>query len=179
MLTADFLTGSLGLDEYLTHIGVRATAFNGFNLLLGDGKRLAYLSNRAPGQVVPRFLEAGIYGLSNHVLDTPWPKLTVAKKAFGKALAELPETSAFFDLLADDEIVPDQHLPSTGVPPHWERLLSAIFVRSPDYGTRASTVLCVHHSGRIVFEERQFGPQARKLGHLREDIQSSSMLTGV
>ena len=170
MLTADFLTGNQGLDDYLAQVAGRAAAFNGFNLLLGDGKRLAYLSNRHPDSPTPTFLEPGIYGLSNHLLDTPWPKLTVAKNAFAKALAGLPDTRAFFDLLADDEIVPDEHLPNTGVPPHWERLLSAIFVKSPDYGTRASTALCVHHSGRTVFEERQFGPQAVCLGHLREEI---------
>jgi len=179
MLTADFLTGCMGLDDYLAQVTARAGAFNGFNLLLGDGKRLGYLSNRHSSRPTPIFLEPGIYGLSNHLLDTPWPKLTVAKKAFAGALAGLPDTHPFFDLLADDEIVPDAHLPNTGVPPHWERVLSAIFVKSPDYGTRASTVLCAHHSGRVVFEERLFGPEAACLGHLREEIQSSSMSTGV
>lgn len=179
MLTAGFLAGSDRLEDYLAQASARASAYNGFNLLLGDGQRLAYLSNRAPDPVAPRFLEPGIYGVSNHLLDTPWPKLTVAKNAFENALAGLPDTNAFFALLADDEIVPDQQLPNTGVPPHWERLLSAVFVRSPDYGTRASTVLCVQRRDGILFEERSFGPQASSLGQLREAIQASSISTGV
>lgn len=114
----------------------------------------------------------GIYGLSNHLLDTPWPKLAAAKTAFTQALASLPAEAPFFDLLADREIVPDEHLPETGVPLEWERCLSAIFVDSPKYGTRASTVLTVRKDGLTTFVERSFGPAALPLGEVRERFQS-------
>ena len=114
-----------------------------------------YVSNRcAPERTLP----PGIYGVSNHLLDTPWPKLSASKQRFAAALTTLPDESAFFSLLADDEIVPDDALPATGVPLPWERLLSAVFVRSPDYGTRASTVLLVAADGRASLIERSFGP---------------------
>ncbi len=78
-------------------------------------------------------------------------------------MPSLPDRSALFALLADDEIVPDGELPSTGVPLDWERLLSAIFVRSAEYGTRASTVLTLDRSGSLTFEERSFGPNGQPL----------------
>jgi hypothetical protein len=101
---------------------------------------------REPWRQSATLPEPGIYGLSNHLLDTPWPKLATAKASFAEALAELPAQAAFFDLLADQEIVADSHLPETGVPLAWERILSAVFVRSEDYGTRASTLLVRHRT---------------------------------
>ena len=140
----------------------------GFNLLVGDRDRLGYLSNRtAPGSA-PHWLGPGIYGLSNHLLDTPWPKLTTAKAAFTDALAHLPETQEFFRLLADDEIVPDPGLPDTGVPLAWERMLSAVFVKSPDYGTRASSLLMRHRDGTTTLIEHGFGGNRQSLGENRQ-----------
>ena len=178
-LVASFLTGALSPDEYLSALVARAPAYHGFNLLVGDGERLGYFSNRAPEESGYCWLEPGIYGLSNHLLDTPWPKLSTAKTAFSAALERLPQTDDFFTLLTDDEIFPDAMLPSTGVPAQWERVLSAIFVRTPDYGTRASTVLSVHGHGEITLTERSFGPNATPLGEVRETFQSSEISTGV
>jgi uncharacterized protein with NRDE domain len=124
-LVADFLTGRS--PGRLSGAGRGAgAAYNGFNLFVGDGESLGYYSNRGDGR--PRWLKPGIYGLSNHLLDTPWPKLASAKAAFAAALATLPAQAPFLDLLADQEIVPDTHLPETGVPLEWERILSAVFV---------------------------------------------------
>jgi uncharacterized protein with NRDE domain len=123
--------------------------------MLGDTDSLWYHSNR---DGAPRPLEPGLYGLSNLRLDTPWPKLVTAKGRFAEALATLPAFGAFFALLSDAETVPDDALPNTGVPLAWERLLSAIFVRSDTYGTRASTVLTRHRDGTIRLEERLFSP---------------------
>ena len=114
----------------------------------------------------------GIYGLSNHRLDTPWPKLVKARARFAEALAELPDEHAFFDLLADRSMVPDKDLPSTGVPLAWERMLSAIFVQSADYGTRASTLMLRRHDGSSTIHEKSFSPDAL-------EIQSSRMSTAV
>lgn len=153
-LTAGFLASDDGAGDYAD--AVTGTDYAGFNLLLCDGKALWYCSNR--DRTSPRELPPGIYGLSNHLLDSPCPKLVSARSRFADALARLPERKAFFDILADDEIVPDAELPATGVPREWERLLSAIFVRSPAYGTRASTVLAVAADGGIVLEECSFAP---------------------
>ena len=166
-LTADYLAGHQSPWGYATQINPRD--FSGFNLLLADDRELVYLSNRDTG---PRRLLPGVYGLSNRLLDTPWPKLVKAKVDFTSALPALPETHALFALLADDEVVPDHALPDTGVSIEWERLLSAIFVRSPNYGTRASTVLWRSSNGEVYFCEKSFGPEGGLL-------QSSVISTGV
>jgi uncharacterized protein with NRDE domain len=38
----------------------------------------------------------------------------------------------------------------------WERLLSAIYIESPSYGTRSSTVLLIGKNGYIRFVEKVF-----------------------
>lgn len=157
-LTRNFLLGSESAIDYARRID--HAAYAGFNLLLGDGATLVYCSNR-DGE--PRALPPGIYGLSNHLLDSPWPKLIKARQAFTEAIEQLPADEAFFELLADRAIVPDECLPDTGVPLPWERLLSAVFVESADYGTRASTVAWQTASGAIRLHERSFGPAGRAL----------------
>ena len=158
-LTTGFLDTSESVGHYLNSVETRATHYSGFNLLLGDGKRLACYSNRQAGV---RCLGPGIYGVSNHLLDTPWPKLTTAKTAFSDAIERLPDIEATlescFSLLSDREIVPDASLPQTGVPLPWERCLSAVFVDAPEfsYGTRASTVLLIQRDGAVTFAERSF-----------------------
>lgn len=157
-LTQAFLAGRKTASDYAHQLEMRD--FSGFNLLLGDSQSLWYCSNRG---AAPQKLAPGIYGVSNHLLDSPWPKLVTARLGFAQAIAKLPDRAPLFDVLADDEIVPDTELPSTGVPLEWERRLSAIFVRSEDYGTRASTVLTQAGNGQITFEERSFGPHGLAL----------------
>lgn len=166
-LTRQFLEGAQSAGEYVS--GLHASAYSGFNLLVGDGESLWYCSNRDGGA---KPLAPGVYGLSNHLLDTPWPKLVTARERFANALGALPERSGLFEVLADDEIVADEALPETGVPLEWERRLSAIFVRSDVYGTRASTVLLCSSTGDSLLEERSFGPNGQPL-------QSSVISTGV
>jgi uncharacterized protein with NRDE domain len=133
--------------EYLRSVGAD---YNGFNLLFSDGERLAvYESVRGVG----RELAPGIYGLSNHLLDTPWPKVQTAKSRLAGALANLETTGAALALLRDDKPAPDEQLPRTGVSLQWERLLSSAFVRAPDYGTRCSTVVRIDESRRACFDE--------------------------
>jgi uncharacterized protein with NRDE domain len=157
-LTRDFLTTGTSAEHYAAQVD--GTRYSGFNLLLGDGESLVYCSNR-DGQ--PRRLAPGIYGLSNHLLDSPWPKLLAARERFGEALPGLPDESVFFDLLADQAIVADENLPATGVPVEWERLLSAIFVKSASYGTRASTLAWQRTDGAITVHEQSFGPDGQPL----------------
>lgn len=157
-LTRGFLTGESSAEEYAAEID--GALFSGFNLLLGDGSTLVYCSNR---DGMPRPLAPGVYGVSNHLLDSPWPKLLAARQRFAEALPRLPDESAFFELLADQAIVADENLPSTGVPIEWERLLSAIFVKSESYGTRASTLVWQSADGNITVHESSFGPNGQPL----------------
>ncbi|MDE2441610.1 MAG: NRDE family protein [Betaproteobacteria bacterium] len=166
LLARNFLTSQLCAGEYATQLDY--TQYSGFNLLLADGESLTYCSNR---DGAPRALAPGVYGLSNHLLDSPWPKLLSARHRFSGSLARLPDMKPFFDLLADGEIIPDEELPSTGVSLEWERLLSAIFVQSESYGTRASTVAWLRRDGALTIHEKSFGPYGQPL-------QSSVISTG-
>jgi uncharacterized protein with NRDE domain len=127
-----------------------APAYNDFNVLFSDGERVAvYESIVDRGRV----LEAGVYGLSNHVLDTPWPKVVSAKAALAAALTRLPDESALLELLRDDRPADDHELPRTGLSLEWERLLSSAFIRSNEYGTRCSTIVLIDQVGEAQFTE--------------------------
>jgi len=156
-LVADFLAGEAAIDAYLD--GLAAADFNGFNLLLGDGDRLVAFSNVSMER---HELAPGVYGLSNALLDTPWPKVGAGKAALAAALADLPDETAFWRLLHDPTIHADAALPVTGVSLEWERLLSAAFVRGQDYGTRCSTVVKVGADGNgqqcASFDEQTWLP---------------------
>jgi uncharacterized protein with NRDE domain len=157
-LTRDFLLSGQAALAYAQ--GLDGGDYSGFNLLLSDGETLVYCSNR---DGAPRLLPPGVYGLSNHRLDSPWPKLLTARQRFATALPALPDESALFALLADDSIVADAELPQTGVSLEWERRLSAIFVKSENYGTRASTVAWQRRDGAVHLHEQRFGPNGQAL----------------
>jgi len=152
-LVSDYLRSESSPAAFLAALPAVASAYNGFNLLVADRCSLAWYSSRADR---PRHLEPGIYGLSNHLLDTPWPKVARAKSSLAFALRALPGREPLFDLLLDRSPVADAQLPATGVSVQWERLLSAAFVRSPTYGTRSSTVVALDREGNLDFEERAF-----------------------
>lgn len=153
-LTSEFLANGTDAAAFAHEAQQLGGEFAGFNLLLGDGRELWYLSNRG---ATPRPLLPGLYGLSNHLLDTPWPKVAGAKKQLATLLAEDRLTvDNLFTLLADTALAPDDQLPETGVSHEWERLLSARFIQAPDYGTRCSTAVLVDRSGQVCFRERSF-----------------------
>jgi uncharacterized protein with NRDE domain len=138
------------IERSLEHLHTVSGSYNGFSLLFSDGERLAvYESARGSGRV----LGPGIYGLSNHLLDTPWPKVQTAKSRLSGALADLATTDAVLALLRDEAPAPDDQLPRTGVSLEWERLLSSAFIRAPEYGTRCSTVLRIDEGRRACFDE--------------------------
>jgi len=123
-----------------------------FNLIAADFRRgdCFWASNE---HAVPRRIERGIFGLSNAALDTPWPKVQIAKTRLETALSGLNDTAPLLDLLRDDRPASDAQLPKTGVSLQWERLLSSAFVRAPDYGTRCSTIIRIEREGRAYFDE--------------------------
>lgn len=155
-LVSGYLMGELGLSDYMSQVERDAQLYNGFNLVAADTRDVSYCSNRG-GEV--RVLPPGIYGLSNHLLDTPWPKVTAGKAAVG-ALAggsAAPDPIAeLFALLSDQTRPADDRLPDTGISREWERLLSSAFIASPEYGTRSSTVVLVGRDGQVTFAERSF-----------------------
>ena len=166
-LVAQFLTSGMPMDDYLREVRGRSAEYSGFNLLIGTfaagaRPRLAYLNSRE-GEIVA--LPAGVYGLSNAAIDTPWPKLRKAREGLAQALAE-PQDAGLLGVLADPEPAADSELPETGVGLATERLLSSVFIASPSYGTRASTVVTLKADGQLRITERSFGPYGGQLGEV-------------
>ncbi|MEW6665568.1 MAG: NRDE family protein [Thermodesulfobacteriota bacterium] len=157
-LVSGFLLGQEAPFRYLEGLHKEADRYNGFNLVLGDREELCWYSNR-DGRVLG--LPPGIYGISNHLLDTPWPKVVKGKEMLEKALRkpEPPSPDKLFEILRDRTLFPDSMLPSTGVDLEWERILSPLFIRSPVYGTRSSTLLFIGRDRRIHLLDRTFGPE--------------------
>lgn len=168
-LVSDFLAGQASPADYLRHIAVDAARFNGFNLLAGVPGSLGYVSNRDGAQV--RALPPGVYGLSNHLLDTDWRKVRRGKTRLREVLAApAPSFDELFDVLGDTSIASDDDLPATGVPLERERLLSPAHLRGGEYGTRCATVLVIGRDGRARFSERSFDRDGTILGVVREEF---------
>ena len=146
----------------LGRIVAGATAQNGFNLVAGSVADATWGSNRG---AVTQGLPAGIHGLSNAAIDTPWPKVTRTKAALAAWCdAADANVAPLFALLADAHVAPDAELPSTGVTLERERLLSSPFIVSAGYGTRCSTILTVTRDGSAHFIERSFDPGGTTTG---------------
>ena len=149
--------------DFRRHLEDQARDYGGYNLLWSDPQGDCwYHSNRrdqAPGRLPP-----GVYGLSNGVLDTPWPKLKRAREALREAIAaDCLSEAGCFAILADRRVPADKTLPRTGVSLEWERLLSTAFIVSAEYGTRSSTLVMVRRNGRVSVEERGFDPAGRQV----------------
>jgi uncharacterized protein with NRDE domain len=133
-----------------------------FNMIFSDGERLGiYESASGCG----RELGPGVFGLSNHLLDTPWPKVRNAKSRLASALTDLRDENAILHLLRDDRPAPDHELPRTGVRLEWERLLSSAFIRGDGYGTRCTTVFRIDRNGRAQFDEWTWDPAGEESAH--------------
>jgi uncharacterized protein with NRDE domain len=147
-----YLTGEHGPREFAADLAEIAQEFDGFNLLFGDRGKSLWLSNRGEGL---RSLESGVYGLSNHLLETPWPKVVAGKRNLAAQLEGDLVTDRLFEPLTDRR-VHDKDLPDTGVDPALERMLSSAFISGPSYGTRSSTLIMVNPGGWVYFEERTY-----------------------
>jgi len=153
-LVRDYLLGNQGPRDFLADLAEHAGDYAGFNLLLGYQDELWYGNNRGDSG---RRLQPGIYGLSNHRLDTPWPKVLRGKQALADLLVRSRlDRDRAFAILADTSCAPDDELPETGVPLDWERALSAAFIVKDDYGTRCSTLFTIKDNGESLFIERCF-----------------------
>jgi len=173
-LVPRFLTGATSPKEFLDDLRGAAMRYSGFNLLVGGSRALYYFSNR--GAKAPTALAPGVYGLSNHLLDTPWPKLTRTRERFSALLSE-PEIQSeeIFAMLADREQAPIDNLPSTGLPADWERVVSAPFIVNERYGTRCSSLLLVERTGRTVLHERRFDAAGVQSGTSRFEFTSAEV----
>ncbi|WP_226391006.1 NRDE family protein [Penaeicola halotolerans] len=154
-LPLDFLKGKKSPSEYVKYLQEKANKYHGFNMLVYAVGQVGYVSNYASK---PSILNPGVYGISNALLDTPWPKLKSAKSKLQEAIKvkEL-EADSLITLLTDDTRVKDPaKLPKTGVPTAVEEALSAEFIRMEGYGTVSSTVVLWGKDGQVTLLERSY-----------------------
>lgn len=154
-LINDFLNEKVNSKTYLDQIENSDSEYNGFNLIVGDRDKLCYLSNYKKGI---NEISSGIHGLSNHLLDTPWFKVEKGKNIFSKYINSNREISPvkLFDILYNDEKARLNNLPKTGLPLDKERQISSMFIKSPDYGSRCSTVVLIDRYDNLTFVERTY-----------------------
>lgn len=145
-------------DETMTpadlhsHLLGSGDSYDGFNLIYGMVTELHYFTNRggSSGPITP-----GIHALSNHLLDTRWPKLVEARTRLDVILQQdEPDVNELFRAMADPTRFADELLPDTGIGPEFERFLSPIFIRGDRYGTRSTSVILVSRSGEVTFCEQ-------------------------
>ncbi len=154
-LVADYLAGDMRPADYIARIADSSDAYNGFNLVLGDRDSLYWFSNRGGDDARNgKLLEPGIYGISNSLLDAPWPKVVRTKAQFASLLCQGAPEDAYFEMLADTTRAPDLRLPDTGIALDLERKLSAVCIEMPEYGTRTSTVVKLYRDAPPELHER-------------------------
>jgi uncharacterized protein with NRDE domain len=153
-LVADALKYKGNLNDYMLHLEKNNDLYPGYNLVAGDANELYYYSNI--GQELQK-LKPGTYGLSNHLLNTDWPKVQKGKEGLSKIVNEKNQdiVGKLLTLLQNADPYLDELLPNTGVTLEWERTLSPLFIKSENYGTRSSTVLLMSEK-EIQFVERVF-----------------------
>jgi uncharacterized protein with NRDE domain len=154
LLTLDFLDGSTHPGDYLAGLAERAGEYAGFNLVVGDTEELWYFSN-IQGQV--KRLPAGVFSLSNGLLDSDWPKQRDAEQRLSRLLEGRVDHDGLERTVSNRLPAPDDSLPDTGIGLALERSLSSQFIVLSEYGTRATTTLSVRPGGQVDIVEREFG----------------------
>jgi uncharacterized protein with NRDE domain len=151
-LVSDFLRSTEPPGSYIQQLEQTGNVYNGFNLIVGNVEELWYYSNYKPGATK---LSPGFYGISNHFLETPWPKVILGKQKMEPVLRKpIIQSEELFELLYDDRVAIDDQLPDTGLPLERERALSSMFIKTDSYGSRCSTVVLVDKKNQVEFAER-------------------------
>ncbi|MDP2303256.1 MAG: NRDE family protein [Ignavibacteria bacterium] len=150
-LVLSYLTSEINAFAFINKLQTTGYNYNGFNLLFGNVDSLTYYSNQNNESAV---LTPGIYGLSNHFLDTPWFKNTRSKQMFESIISKsIISENDLITLLQDRIEAPEEQLPDTGIGKEWEKVLSPIFIHSETYGTRCSTIITVSQQNEVKFIE--------------------------
>lgn len=167
-LVTNYLTSTQPPADFITHCATTNQRYSGYNLIAGTPTELYYHSNKLENSK-PQPLSAGTYGLSNHLLNTPWPKVTETVQALSgwiKQHQKERQVEDLFRILGNTQQAADEDLPDTGIGYDKEKALSARFIDLPHYATRSSTVLLVDHQQKVQFFERTYraaGPNSTVL----------------
>lgn len=157
-LPVNFLIGNQSSEEYSNVVFYEGSQYNGFNLLTMDDE-MAHISNYDK-QV--NILSPGVYGLSNALLDTPWPKVKKSKELFQSKIKEDFQIEELIQLMQDDKVASDEDLPPTGLSLEMERAVSAMCIKTSNYGTCCSTAITIDFDGNVNYMEKSYPVGDRK-----------------
>lgn len=155
-IVRDFLANGENPIDFIQTLAKNKGNYNGYNVVVGDGNQLFHYNNILNEM---KEIPSGTHSLSNHTLNTPWPKVTKGKKRLGDYVGSHQgeiQVDSLFDIISDRTIAEDTELPQTGIGLELERALSPLFIRIPSYGTRSSTVLLIDKKDNVTFVERTF-----------------------
>jgi uncharacterized protein with NRDE domain len=167
-LPVDFLKNGTSASAYLSNVLKEADQYNGFNLLTMD-EEMVHVSNHENKVNV---LNEGVFGLSNALLDTPWPKVEKAKAAFNHTINNHFQMKDLLGVMQDSSIAADEQLPQTGLPIEMERAVSAMCIRTPNYGTCCSTAITIDYDGNVQFLEKSYHVGDREAGEVSYTFQT-------
>jgi uncharacterized protein with NRDE domain len=159
-LVSNFLTSDIDAESYLNGIE-KPEAYNGFNLVVGTAEKLFFYSN-VENKIKP--IDSGVHGLSNAFLNTSWPKVDDGKTKLKTAIeSNSLDSHNLFSILHDSSFATEEELPETGIGKEFEKVLSAKFINTPDYGTVCSTVIKIDSNGTTFFEEKTFDKEGQEI----------------
>jgi len=159
-IVTDFLLGTSSPELYSKGLADSADLYNGYGLIFGNKSELFFFSNQT--KKINK-IEAGIHGLSNHLLNTPWFKVKRGKELLKKAIDNKATlVDDLFIMLSDKTLSPEKELPDTGLSKDIEKSISSIFVETPDYGTRSSTVILIDKNDNVTFIEKSLNTEDKK-----------------
>ena len=165
-LVTNYLENRQDDITYMGSLERRGHSYNGFNLLFGDANQVNYYSNYHKSVMG---LEAGIYGLSNALLDTPWPKVVKGKEKLKRLIENGNDFSIenAFENLCDSALAEDDKLPDTGIGYDREKAISSMFIETSDYGTRCSSIILIDYDNKVSFHEKSYIPE----GYVSSDFE--------
>lgn len=169
-IPVNFLTSDKSPSQYIETLHSNLEKYNGFNVLLGTRGNMAHYSNH---ERKLNIIEPGIHGLSNALLNTNWPKVDRAKTKFQDIINNQFDYHDLIKMMGDTETAEDSVLPDTGVSQEWEKALSAMCIRTENYGTCCTTVITIDRLGKVEFTEKSFpgGIEAGEPVHCEFDIE--------
>lgn len=154
-LVSNFLIKNQSVNDYSKDLQATTDQYQKYNLIFGNTDNLYYFTN-VTNEL--KMLTPGIYGLSNHLLNTNWPKVVKGRNLLHECIEDVEKVDfhCLFQILKDHTISPDYLLPNTGVSIDLERQLSPLFVQTHNYGTVSSTILMLSTLKEVTFIERSF-----------------------
>jgi len=154
-IVTNYLKTDVSAEQFLESLHTKRNDYAGFNVIIGNSNHLLYYNNI---QEKPSFIKHGTHALSNHFLNTPWPKVTKGRSMLKQYMNSNDEIDidVLFNIMSNTEEATDESLPNTGLGIELERKLSPLFIQTPDYGTRSTSILLIDKTDRVTFVERTY-----------------------